>query len=83
MRRRFWAEALASGCSSLLFIVTLWWPDWIEFCFGIDPDHGNGSVEWLIVAFSAVAAIMAFALAATEWRRPRPGSMVAGGAADV
>jgi hypothetical protein len=76
VRKRFWVEAIASGCSSLLFIVTLWWPDWIELCFGADPDHGGGSVEWLIVAVSAVAMILTFAIARTEWRRNSAGRTV-------
>lgn len=69
MRRRFWVEAFVSVCSSLAFLVTLCWPQWIEFCFGVVPDGGNGSLEWLIVALSAVAAMMAWAIAGIEWRR--------------
>ena len=69
MRRRFWVEALVSVCSSIALIATLCWPDWIEFCFGVVPDHGDGSTEWLIVALNAVAAMMASALAGMEWWR--------------
>jgi hypothetical protein len=76
MRRRFWVAVVASGCSSLLFIVTLGWPEWIELWFGVDPDRGNGSVEWLIVSLSAVAAIIVFAIAAMEWRCTHTGRTV-------
>jgi hypothetical protein len=41
-----------------LFVLTLFWADWIEAIFGIDPDGGNGSVEVLVAgAFLAVALI--------------------------
>lgn len=75
MRRPFWVEAVASGCSSLLFIVTLAWPDWIELYWGLDPDYGNGSVEWLIVVLSAVA-ITAVAIARMNWRRTHVAGIV-------
>ena len=40
-------------------------PDWIEEVFPIDPDGGNGAVEWLVVAALALATI---ALGALAWR---------------
>lgn len=33
----------------LLAILTLLFPQWIEHVFGVDPDHGSGTVEVLIV----------------------------------
>jgi hypothetical protein len=42
----------------------------------VDPDHRNGSVEWLLVAVSLVATVVFFVLARLEWRRgmvPRSG----------
>jgi hypothetical protein len=65
----------------LLFIVSLRWPNWIELFLGVAPDNGNGSVEWLIVALSALAATMAFAITAIEWRRTQADRMI-GDAAD-
>jgi hypothetical protein len=44
-------------------ILTALWPDWIEGLFGFDPDGGNGTAEWLIVAALAVATIAVAVLA--------------------
>jgi hypothetical protein len=73
VRRRFWAESALAVVSVFLVLLTLVWKDWIEEVFGVDPDHGNGSLEWLItVAFVAVA--IAFCVGARrEWRRAVPG----------
>lgn len=69
---RFWAEAVLAGLSAFLFLLTLVWRDWIEGVFGFDPDHHNGSLEWLIVAFMLVAALSFGALARSHWRRALP-----------
>jgi len=56
--------------------VTLW-RDWIEIVFKVDPDHGNGSLEWVIVAGALVFALVFSISAGREWRRavllPRTG----------
>ncbi len=49
-------------------IVTAVWPDWIEGLSGFDPDGGNGTVEWLIVAALAVATLAVSALARRDLR---------------
>jgi hypothetical protein len=52
------AIALLAGA---LGILTIFWHDWIETLTGWDPDHHNGSFEWLIVAaLLAAAAEMGF-----------------------
>jgi hypothetical protein len=71
LRRRFWVElALAIACGVFL-LLTLLWKDWIEIVFGVDPDNHSGSLEWLIVAVSAAATLLAGGLARSEWRRQR------------
>ena len=72
LRRRFWAESVAAGLFTFLFLITLVWHDWLEIVFDVDPDHGNGAVEWLIVGMSAVLALGCSLLARSEWRRTRP-----------
>lgn len=52
-------------------VVTLAWHDWIETVFGIDPDHGGGWLEWLIVGVLVVATITFGALARADRRRLR------------
>jgi hypothetical protein len=53
------AIALAAG---VLGVLTIFWRDWIEALTGWDPDHHNGSVEWLIVAaLLAVSAVLGVA----------------------
>lgn len=69
LRRRFWPEAGLGVITAVLFLVTLVRRDWIEALFGIDPDSGSGSVEWLIVGSLLVATLALFSLAAYEWRR--------------
>jgi len=64
-RTRFRIEALAACAAALLAAVTLVWRDWIELVFRVDPDHGNGSVEWAAVG---VLALVALALAVAARR---------------
>jgi hypothetical protein len=68
-RRRLALEVGLAALSVLLFAATLLWRDWIEIVFGVDPDHGDGSLEWLIMAATATSAIVAFLLARADWRR--------------
>jgi hypothetical protein len=67
--RRFWVEAGLGVVSAALLLVTLVWPDWLELVLHIDPDGGNGAVEWAIVAVFAVAAIAFLFLARVDWHR--------------
>jgi hypothetical protein len=71
LRRRFWLEVTLAVASGLFLLLTLLWKDWIEIVFGIDPDNHSGSLEWLIVALSAIATLVAGGLARWEWRRQR------------
>jgi len=71
-RRRFYVEVALAGLTGALAILTLITREWIEALTGWDPDGGNGSLEWAIVAVLAVACA---ALSVTAWReslRPAP-----------
>lgn len=58
------SSALAVGLFAVLAAV---WPTWVE-SFGIDPDHGDGSLEWAIpIVLAAAAAFLGFA-AGRHWR---------------
>ncbi len=76
MGRPRWRLWIAASCAALcwvLFAVTLAVPDWIEAVFGMDPDHGNGSLEWAIVGVLFVAAVTLSGVTRREWRRLQPG----------
>ena len=72
LRRRFWVEITLASASAALCLLTILWPTWIELLFKIDPDHANGSLEWLIVALSVAVTVTLAALARYEWRRRAP-----------
>ena len=71
MRTRFWVESVLAGFTGFFGLLTIFWHDWIEGVFGVDPDHGNGSAEWIAVAVLLVIAATAGALARAEWRAHR------------
>jgi hypothetical protein len=73
VRRRFWYEVSLGTTSAVLLIITAAWPDWIEEVFGVDPDGGNGSLEWAIVIVLAACTVTLPLLARNEWRRARAG----------
>jgi hypothetical protein len=65
----FWVEAVLSAFGTFLGLLTIVWHDWIEGVFGVDPDHGNGSAEWIAVVVLLAIGAVAGALARREWRR--------------
>ena len=71
IRRRFYFEVVLGASSILLLLVTLIWKDWIEIVFQVDPDAGNGSVEYFVCVVLMAAAACSAWLARTEWRRFR------------
>ena len=73
MRRRFWIEAGLAVTSALLLLLTLVRREWIEASFHVDPDAGDGSLEWLIVAGLFVTTVTFALLACTEPKAKLPG----------
>ena len=70
-------ETALSAFFGVMAVVTAFWPDWIETVFRVDPDGGNGSAEWLVVAVLGVAAIVAFIAARRDYRTARAAGQVA------
>lgn len=68
MVRRARIEIVLAVVLGAATILTAVWPDWIEGVFGVDPDGGNGTVEWLIVAVLAVATVVVAGLARRDLR---------------
>ena len=56
LRTRIWIETTLAAIATLLTVVTLVLPTWIEILFDAAPDAGDGSAErafalvWIIVA---------------------------------
>jgi hypothetical protein len=70
IRARFWIESALAASTCGLALVTLISRDWVEFVFGVDPDHGNGSFEWFLVGGLLVITLALVFTARAEWRRP-------------
>lgn len=69
LRSRFWIESILALITGIVAVVTLFWSDWIETIFGVDPDKGNGSAEWLVVVILVIATLTLTFGACLEWRR--------------
>lgn len=74
-RVRLSAEMVLGAISGILFVVTLFSRDWIEVLFKIDPDNGQGWVEWLVVGVLLVATLLFSFLATFEWRRAKTAAL--------
>ena len=61
-------ETAIASLASGLGVLTIFWPDWIEALTGWDPDHHNGTFEWLIVVGLLVIAAVVGAAARRDWR---------------
>ena len=69
LRRRFWLESIFGSVTGIVAVITLFWQDWIETVFRVDPDSGNGSAEWLVVVVLLLATVTLALGARREWRR--------------
>ena len=71
LRNRFWLESILGSVTGVVAVVTLFWRDWIEAIFGVDPDRGDGSAEWLAVLVLVIITAALAIGARLEWRRAR------------
>jgi hypothetical protein len=67
----FRTEAALATLTGCLWLLTLIKRDWIESVFGIDPDHGGGSLEWLIIAALLIVTVSLAARARRHWQQHR------------
>jgi hypothetical protein len=65
----FWLESFAAAASTLLFVVTLITPEWIELLTGLEPDRGSGTLEIAIAVGLAAVAVGSGVLARSGYRR--------------
>ena len=71
VRYRYWIASAVAALAFVLMLVTLVSREWIEILFGVDPDGGNGSLEWVIVLVVAVVGLSSSFAARYEFRRVR------------
>jgi DMSO/TMAO reductase YedYZ heme-binding membrane subunit len=71
LSRRFWLESVLGSITGVVAIITLFWHDWIETIFGVDPDRGNGSAEWLVILILLAVTLILAIGARLEWRGTR------------
>ncbi len=64
---RMWVDTAAAVGSLALGLITVVWREWIEAIFGVDPDHGSGSAEWIAVAVLAAVFVVSAVLARRDW----------------
>ena len=57
---RMWIEAILGMVSVIALAMTVNMPNWIERIFGFEPAGGDGSAEWGLVLFLAVATLVLF-----------------------
>lgn len=68
LRFRFWFEAAMAAITGCLLLITMVWPHWIETVFGLSPDGGDGSLEWLIISGMVLVTLAFTFMAHCEWR---------------
>ena len=77
LRGRFWVEMALTAISIALLVVTLAWREWIEIVFKVEPDHGSGTLGWVVVVGALVFAVTFSISAGRGWGRavllPRTG----------
>lgn len=69
LRKIFWWEAIGAAACAVVFIVTLFNREWIEIIFGVEPDAGNGMMEWAVVVVLAALTLLSVTVVGREWRR--------------
>lgn len=67
-KARIALETAIASLAGALGILTIFWHDWIEALTGWDPDHHNGTFEWLIVAALLIIAAVLGAVARRDRR---------------
>jgi hypothetical protein len=65
---RIGLETAIAAFAGALGLLTIFWHDWIEGLTGWDPDHHNGTFEWLIVAVLLAVAAVVGVVAHRDWR---------------
>lgn len=75
MDRRFWVKLALAAVTATLGAITMAWQDWIEIVFRVDPDHGGGWLESLIVVVAFGVTLTSSISAHADWRRRSLGAV--------
>jgi hypothetical protein len=67
-----WFEVVVAVIAGALGVLTVFYADWIETVFGIDPDHHGGQLEWGVVGLLVVASLVSGRRAHAHMRRRAP-----------
>ncbi len=68
-RARLYVELGLAALSGVALVLTLLWDEWIEAVFGVEPDGGDGSAEWMVFLVLALVLLVSATLARVELRR--------------
>ncbi|HYK31947.1 MAG TPA: hypothetical protein VEV63_08295 [Streptosporangiaceae bacterium] len=71
-KRLIAAETALAGLAGLLAVVSIFWRDWMEILFHVDPDHHSGTTELLFIAGLALLSVLLGCAArwqVVRWRR--------------
>jgi hypothetical protein len=64
-------QLLLCAFSLIVLLLTVAYPTWIETTLGVDPDHGSGLAEWLVLLVTASVAILSGLRARHNFRLSR------------
>ena len=68
----FWVPAIALVIASVVALLSVIDPHWIESIFNASPDEGSGESEWAITAGAVGIALVCLVVASWRWRRIQP-----------
>ena len=68
----FWVPAAALVIASIVALLSMINPHWIESIFDTSPDEGSGESEWAITAVAVGIALVCLVVAGWRWRRIQP-----------
>ena len=67
--RRLLIEKTLAYLSAGMCLLTVVWSDWIELVFRVDPDGGNGALEWGLLVVLVATTVMFATAARADHRR--------------
>lgn len=60
-------EFVGAVLGAAVTVLALWDRHWVETLLGAEPDAGDGSLEWLLVAVPALIAVACAFAARRTW----------------